>query len=116
MSGLHLEECPPKERMLMNDDIVTLLAVNITYYSQYDEDVFFNWLKKIKCVVNFDGEGEILRFEVNKTKLNDRWLREILALFFRYEIEMTQLKVFIHKNNSSWFCDPEKYWYTSVFK
>ena len=46
----------------------------------------------------------------------DQDLREILALFYRYKIDMKQLVVFLNNKNKMWFFDPPKgYWHRRVF-
>lgn len=97
-------------------EIVTLRAVSTIFYSQYDEDMFFKWLNKIRCVETFGGEIETLNIAINKSKLTDIWLRELLALFYRYEVEMTQLRIFETEKNKHWFSEPEKYWHKLVYK
>jgi hypothetical protein len=44
-------------------------------------------------------------------------LRELLALFYRYKIEMSQFSVFLSEKNKKWFYDNKQaYWYKKVFK
>jgi len=43
-------------------------------------------------------------------------MRELLALFYRYKIDMKQLQIFLNKNNKQWFQDNTKaYWHRRVF-
>jgi hypothetical protein len=43
-------------------------------------------------------------------------LREILALFYRYNIDMKQLEIFLSDENKSWFFDnKESFWYGGIW-
>jgi hypothetical protein len=96
-------------------DEVTLLAKRVWYYSEYDEAALFEWLDKLPCVRRYDGELDVLNIYVDSAKVDERALRELLALFRRYSIEMKQLKVFDRDEFSSWFRDPQAYWHAGVF-
>ncbi|WP_090228960.1 hypothetical protein [Filomicrobium insigne] len=94
---------------------ITLKADATRFYSSYDEDAFFGWLKAIGCVVNFYGRGKTLYIDVASGKLTEESLRELLALFRRYDVEMKQLAQFASDANHHWFSEPTKYWHSDVF-
>lgn len=49
-------------------------------------------------------------------KIVDNDLRELLALFYRYKIDMKQLRVFLNEQNKEWFYGrPKGYWHYRVF-
>jgi hypothetical protein len=85
------------------------------FYSQLDEEMFFAGLKKISGVKNIEGQGWDLLFSV-PSRVSEKTLRELLGLFFRYKIDMSQLAQFITEKNKAWFESPEAYWFTKVFK
>jgi len=91
------------------------VATDVTYFSQGDENVFFGWLKNIPCVDDVRGVGRDLRIEVAGQNVADSDLRELVALFARYEINSKQLAAFESTANSHWFRDKNSYWYQSVF-
>lgn len=94
---------------------VKLECPSITYCSQMDETAFFEWLKKIKGIKRMDGVREELNLYIDKPILDDD-LRELIALFYRYKIDMKQLGVFLSDENRDWFWGkPKGYWYTKVF-
>lgn len=97
----------------MNENI--LVCKDIKYYSRKDEDAFFEWLKKIDCVDDFMGEGNELHLYIAADDLHDHDLRDLLAIFYRYNIDMKQLAQYLTPDNESWFKDPKKYWYAKVF-
>jgi hypothetical protein len=47
------------------------------------------------------GFGEELHINIDKSKLVEENLREILALFYRYNIDMKQLEIFLSDENKS---------------
>ena len=94
----------------------TLIASAVLFFSACDEDAFFAWLDKLSCIIEYCGEGIALHITLNVALLDDSSLRELLALFFRYGVEMTQLSVFETDSNRSWFRNSGAYWYTRVFQ
>jgi len=63
------------------------------------------------------GFGKELYINVDKSKLTEADLREILALFYRYNIDMKQLEIFLSDENKFWFFDnKESFWYGKVWK
>lgn len=94
-------------------------ATCITYYSDNDEAAFFEWLDKIKCVDGYSGKGGTLFIKIDAGKIDkDYSLRELLALFYRYDIDMSQLAIFDDrkKKKRQWFSNnPQAYWFKKVF-
>jgi hypothetical protein len=92
-----------------------LVARLVRYFSKLDEDMFFAWLERIACVSSFHGEGVDLLITLKRSNLLDDELRELIALFYRYSVDMTQLAQFETDANRSWFRDPSSYWHERVF-
>lgn len=80
-----------------------LEAVSVTYYSQRDEAIFFSWLDEISCVSRYHGVGKTLFIEIASGRVSDSDFREILALFKRYCIDLTQLAMLLHTRNRDKF-------------
>ena len=91
-----------------------LVATDVTYYHPNDEAAFFEWLDRMEFVDSYRGELRDLFISLNRRPRKDD-LREILAFFFRYEIDMSQLAQFETKANRSWLRDPQKYWHHKMF-
>lgn len=85
--------------------LVLLAASRTTFFSPGDENAFFLWLRTIECVGPYYGDGPDLLIPVESKVVNDESLRELLALFWRYNINMGQLKVFETACNRNWFRD-----------
>ena len=93
-----------------------LYCKRIEFYSEGDELHFDSWIDKISCVHEREGTGDCTVLHIKRKIISDKCLRELLALFFRYKIDMSQLKQFCTEDNSSWFNSPGKYWYHEVFE
>jgi hypothetical protein len=94
---------------------VELKAQATRFFSQLDGTAFFEWLKKLPCVSKFEGRGDTLSIRVLESKVDEYALRELLALFHRYRLDMKQLSVFDKQDFAGWFRNTEAYWYKSVF-
>ena len=86
------------------------------YYSPGDERAFYEWIQRISCVKKVDGTGSTLRIHVQRRHISDACLRELLALFHRYDVGMKQLAQFETPSNRHWFKAPLMYWHTAVFE
>jgi hypothetical protein len=92
------------------------MCTSVRYYSPKDEDMFFEWISRIPCIIKWDGIRDELYLYVKAKKISNENLRELLALFYRYKIDMKQLQIFLNKNNKLWFYDNKKaYWRRRVF-
>lgn len=67
------------------------------------------------CVSGIKGVGDELQITVSINKVDDACLSELLAIFFRYQINMKQLAVFKDDQKRKWFSNVEAYWYSRVF-
>lgn len=93
-----------------------LVCLSVTYYSRKDEDAFFEWIKKVECIEGMSGAGKELYLHIVTDDLHDYDLRELLALLYRYKIDMKQMQMFLNKGNKAWFFDNKKaYWHRRVF-
>ena len=95
--------------------MATIAFIGPTYMSQRDEAAFFYWLKRIPGVIGVTGSVRTLKVRVRGRRLSDETLREFLALFRRYRIEMRQFARFESSANRQWFRKRSAYWYKGVF-
>jgi hypothetical protein len=91
-----------------------LVATGVRYGSQGDEDVFFHWLARIGCVGEPWGRVRDLYIPIVSDPTDDE-LRELIALFHRYAVDLRQLATFETRANRAWFRKPEAYWHEGVF-
>lgn len=95
---------------------VSLVCKGVIFYSIQDEDCFFEWLKKIECIKSISAAGDELYLEIESKDISDEHLRNIIALFYRYKINMKQLQQFLNKENEEWFKGkPKGYWHRRIF-
>ena len=98
----------------VDETTFSLVAKEVLYYSPGDENAFFAWLDDLQCVSASRGVGHELQIRIGRP--TDAELRELIALFYRYSIEMTQLAQCVTPQNASWFRDDRStYWYTRIF-
>ena len=95
---------------------VTLRAHRLSFFSQTDETAFFHWLGLLKDVAVGRGDGDTIFIDVHSNKIDDEQLRELIALFHRYRIDMRQLLVFENRSNKGWLRAKEAYWYEAVYE
>lgn len=81
-----------------------------------DEKSFFDWLDMMACVSTYAGRGDTLYITVESAAVDEEALRDLLALFHRYGVDLAQLQVFDTDRFTSWFRDPASYWFSGVFK
>ncbi len=95
---------------------VILNCLRTRFYSRGDEAAFFEWIGRISCIARFEGAGDVLLLHVPRKRISDGSLRELIALFYRYDIDMQQLAPFEHPANRSWFKNPGAFWFRRVWK
>jgi len=85
------------------------------YYSPGDEKAFFDWLCAIPCVKGVQGELRDLHVTLKRQPGNTD-LRELLALLFRYRMNMKPLAAMRTARNAAWFSENKNaYWHARVF-
>ncbi len=95
---------------------VTLVCKEVMYYSLIDEDMLFEWLKRIPSIIKIDGRHDELYLHIKSCKISNRDLRALISLFYRYKIDMKQLQIFLNDNNREWLMgNPKGYWYRRMF-
>ena len=98
----------------MSDTDIALEANGVVYRSSHDEAAFFEWLNKIPAVRSFEGALRTLCITVDASA-DDESVYELLALFCRYHVDLSQLRVFDTDRIGEWFRKPDSYWYEAVF-
>lgn len=91
--------------------MVYLDCSGVRFGSQLDEKHLFDWAREISCVVRWEQDTLVVR----SRQVPESALRDLLALFWRYNIPMAQLAQFQDSTNETWFADPQMYWHEKVF-
>ncbi|WP_152984678.1 hypothetical protein [Stenotrophomonas terrae] len=87
----------------------------VRFYSTGDEDAFFHWLNRIKCISHHEGLGAELLLHVDSRAVDEASLRDLIAFFWRYEVPMEQLAIFDRTAHSSWLRNQKSFWFASMF-
>ncbi len=95
---------------------VTLRGEQVVFLSQEDEAAFFHWLEKLNDFATALGAGDTILIEVKSSKLDDTQLRELIALFHRYRIDMSQLVAFETRSNKTWLRNKQAFWYDAMYE
>lgn len=95
--------------------MIELCCRRVVFGSPGDEAAFFSWVGSIEGVQRVFGVGDTIRLEMPPV-LPDEALRELLAVFRRYDIDMAQLARFASASNAAWFTAPGTYWHDRVFR
>jgi hypothetical protein len=88
--------------------------VDVRYYSKNDEHAFFDWLHKLKCVIKIHGHRNILTITV-RNNLDEDDLRDLMALLYRYRINMKPLAKFDRPEFRKWLHYKKSYWHSEMF-
>ena len=87
----------------------------MSYWSPGDETAFFHWLQSIPGVTSVRGVGRELQISLRSSRLSSTALRELIALYWRYGGNLSELAQFANAANAHWFRNPQAHWYESVF-
>mgnify|MGYP001203960221 CR=1 FL=1 len=101
--------------MIDQPTTVELQATGVRFFSQGDETAFFGWIKSFPFVEQIEGHGRTLFMKVNSSAIDEDGLRELLALFRRYGVDMAQLVAFDREEFAEWFRRADAYWHNDIF-
>lgn len=87
----------------MNNGKNYLTCKSVYFYSILDEDAFFYWIKKTPCIEKFEGAGDELYLDLVDRELDYNDIKELIALFYRYKIDMKQLGRLRNEKNKEAF-------------
>ncbi len=93
------------------------MCVKVLFFlSHIDEEAFFEWVNRISFIEAVKECNDLLHISLIENNIPKDDLRELIALFYRYKIEMKQLQIFLNENNKEWFFDNKKaYWYRKIW-
>ena len=100
----------------MQSAVIKLICHRIMYHSMIDEEMFFQWVRKIKSITKIVGEGYDLYLFFESANIPYLDLLEITGLFYRYKIvDMRQLQIFINESNREKYSRKQSFWHYRVF-
>lgn len=87
-----------------------------SFFSPGDERRFFEGLAGVRGVQKFIGSGRDLIITLNVRRLNNESVRDLIALLWRYGVQLKPLAEIAATRRFSWLNDPEWYWSQSMFE
>jgi hypothetical protein len=82
--------------------LATIYADKIWYYSDGDKSRFFSGLYDNPAYLNVKGYGTKLHIKLDTRKLTRESLYDLVALFFRYKVDMKELKPLLNSRTIVW--------------
>ena len=75
------------------------------FFSNDDEELFFDWINKIKCIKSYKGIGSELHLEVVDRSMTFDEFRNLYGIFKRYNLDNPQQikTIFGNTDNQDWF-------------
>jgi hypothetical protein len=86
-----------------------------TFYSEGDENRFFQGLSSVRGLQRYVGLGRGLILTVSIGRLTRDSLMDLIALFWRYQIPLEVLASLGDKPKFSWLKEHEWYWHHNMF-
>lgn len=74
----------------------------VKFYAPYDKDAFFEYIAKIKSIIEVKGKKDSIYLTIDKN-VHDDDLYNMIGLLRRYAIEMNQLRVLLDKSQKELF-------------
>lgn len=94
---------------------IIIQVEEVMFCSQLDEAAFFEWLQKIRCVQSFEEKEHKLKLSIDRDAVDRLALLDLLAVFFRYNLDLKQLLIFEKPEFSEWLRRKEAYWQQLMF-
>lgn len=92
-----------------------LICKNIKFYCQKDKEAFLEWVRRLECVHDVVETGDDIVIDLCNGDLDQFEVREFIALFYRYKLDMKELQKLVKPSNRRWFMDREMYWWKPIF-
>jgi hypothetical protein len=82
--------------------LATIFADKVWYFSDGDKSRFFSGLTNNVAYLDVKGYGTELHIKLDARKLNREALYDLVALFFRYKVDMKELKPLLNSRTTPW--------------
>lgn len=80
------------------------------YEVPLEETILLHWLASIDGVEHLNVVKDGVELVIDWSKFDDGSLFEMLSVYYRYNMDFSDLDVFINEQNEAWVRDPNKYW------
>jgi hypothetical protein len=86
------------------------------FYSPGDERRLFQGFNEIDCINQVEGVGRGLILDISLSRLSKEKLFELIALLWRYQIDVRPLRSLTEKNKRfAWLAETHFYWHAGMF-
>ena len=93
-----------------------LICENIVFLNNHDEEAFFEWIKKIPCIGRYYASKNKIYLEIVSNVIFWNDIKNIMGLFYRYNIDIEQLKQFLdNKEKKRYFKYRNASWHSNVW-
>lgn len=93
-----------------------LIANSVRFFSQTDERSFFHWLNSIESIEKVFGKGLDINIVLHDKPVSKDDMLEIISAFYRYNVDMRQLRNLENDENRSWLSSENAFWYDRIYK
>ncbi len=94
-----------------------VLICKVKFNSSLEKDIFFQWISKVDCIDKSLIQSDQINLYIAADDIHDHDLDNLMGLFYRFDIEMTQLARFLTDHNKKWFYDNKMaFWHKKIFK
>ena len=97
----------------MQKNEIIVECKRVKFYASYDEDAFFEWLKKIKSITSVRGKGNSIFLTVDS--VSNEELYNLIGLFRRYKIKMSGLEQILNESQQELFHEYQKVHHINVY-
>ena len=87
----------------------------LDFLSKLDEAAFDSWLEAIDGVHHIWGLGHLVEFDVTPGGIADDALRELIAIYIRYDGDLADLAQLETDSNRGWLRDASAPWFDAMF-
>ncbi|BBM02427.1 hypothetical protein [Microbulbifer sp. GL-2] len=96
--------------------MTVLVCESLSFLSEGDEIAFFNWLNSLECISQIKGVNNEIQLHLTDSEISYDNLRDLIAIFTRYDVNMSQLSQLQTDENRDWFYDNKlAFWHKDVF-
>lgn len=83
----------------------------VRFFSQGDEQRFFDALAAIPAITNHAGQGRHFTLKIDRRKLDSPMVHELVALLVRYGADLSSLCQLAREEKFWWLNEPGNYWH-----
>jgi hypothetical protein len=95
--------------------MIKLICKRVTFYSPNDEGAFFEWISKIRGIKKWEGVRDEIHIYLPKSTISNKCLRELMSLFYRYNVDRRQLQPLLNDKNRQWYVNDKPSGHHNVY-